>query len=120
MRRAVGFTILLAVLVFSTACPTYKKIRTPGDRTLVTGVVKEANGSVLEHVTVKAVKAGSSFNASTDTGPDGSFILDALETGTYRITASLDGYSPSTRETKLLSAGDQTKVDFELKKIASP
>jgi hypothetical protein len=120
-RRSVALTILVAALVFCPNCSYQPPINTPpGERTLVTGVVKDSDGSVLGNVTVKGVKAGSTFTVSISTDSNGNYILDNLETGNYKITASLDGYLPSTRETNLSSAGDQAKIDFELIKKPSP
>lgn len=115
-RRSVVLTILLTVLVTCPGCgsPMPTNSASPGEPTLITGIVKDSNGSALGRASVKAVKAGSNFTASTNTNSGGEYLLDRLETGSYRITASLDGYLPSTRETNL-SAGDQAKIDFELK-----
>jgi hypothetical protein len=69
---------------------------------------------------VKAVKTGSSFTGSATTDSHGDYIIDKLETGTYRVTASLDGYVPATQTTDLSAAGDQARIDFELNKKTNP
>jgi hypothetical protein len=103
---------LLAVVLCCAACPGGSS-SPPGERTLITGVVKDARGSTLRNVSVHAVKAGSNFTASTNTDSNGEYVLK-VQTGNYQVTASLDGYVPVTQEKTLSDAGDQALLDFEL------
>jgi len=109
------FIALVAFLFTVTNCQApLRKATPPVDPTLITGIVKDSNGSALGHASVKAVKKGSNFTASSTTDSSGEYILKNLETGTYQVTASLYGYLPSTRETELSTDGDQARIDFEL------
>ena len=87
----------------------------PGERTLITGVVKAADGSLLPNANVKAVKLGEHFNSSTSTNSSGKYILE-LVPGKYQITASASGYLPAQKQDNLPDAGDKHEINFELRK----
>jgi hypothetical protein len=112
--RVVLLFVLLAMVLCCAACPGGGSSAPPGERTLITGVVKDARGSALKNAAVLAVKPGSNFSASTNTDSNGEYVLQ-VQTGSYHVTASLDRYMPGSREVSLSEAGDQAKVDFQLR-----
>jgi hypothetical protein len=88
----------------------------PFDMTTILGTVKDANGAVLSGAVVKAVKGGSDFSASGTTNSDGKYLMRPVQTGKYRVTASLNGYRPQILRTELKDAVDLAELNFVLQK----
>jgi len=76
----------------------------------VSGTVKDAEGSVLEGVTVTIEETGQ----SATTGSDGAYAIYDVKKGTYNITASKEGYSS---QTKTVTVNTDITVDFALEEI---
>jgi hypothetical protein len=57
-----------------------------------------------------------SDNDSENTTEDGFYSIPALPSGTYSVTASMDGYESVTVEDVVIVAGNKTTVDFTLVK----
>ncbi|MEQ8767398.1 MAG: carboxypeptidase-like regulatory domain-containing protein [Planctomycetota bacterium] len=53
---------------------------------------RDASGQVLEGVQVRLYHTGYGYSRSGTTGDDGKFMADGLLIGSYRVSASLEGY----------------------------
>src|SRR5688572_3137803 len=80
---------------------------------ILSGVISDSTGAVVPGVTVSAVHlaSGNVFEAATD--ERGGYRL-AVRTGTYRLTAALQGFSTLTREGLELLLGQQAVVNFQI------
>jgi iron complex outermembrane receptor protein len=84
-----GVSILVMMLVTATAAhePTGT----------VTGVVRDSLGDAIPGVTLRVVNEATGIAVETVTELNGSFQLDALAPGRYRVEATLSGFEPSSR-----------------------
>ena len=76
----------------------------------IDGTVSEAKGPI----TGATVTARGPTIASATTNASGYYIIDDLPTGTYDVTASAVGYSPSKEENVVVTEDDTSAVDFSL------
>lgn len=80
------------------------------------GTIKDTNGQPIKGATVTAENPGaspSSFTATTD--DKGRYSIIGLKTGTWKITASAPGFSPSSGQVPVRSLGaPMPPVDFAL------
>src|SRR4051812_46232801 len=83
------------------------------DATL-SGVVTDATESVLPGVTVTAthVDTGTTFLGTSEA--NGSYRIQALRVGTYRVTAELTGFSTVTRESVQVLVGQNLVLNLRL------
>jgi len=117
MSRSCLLLLLLTIVAGCSGCPGAGRTDTPpGERTLITGTVKDGHGSAIPGATVTASKKGSEFASSATTDSAGEYIIDKLRTGSYLVRASSNGYSVSTKAVELSNAGDQARIDFTLDK----
>jgi hypothetical protein len=85
--------------------------------TLISGIVKDANGASLVGAQVSAVREGGDFSPpSTITGTDGRYNLRSLPTGKYSVTVTFPGHKPSTQSINLKDPGDEGILNFTLQK----
>jgi hypothetical protein len=108
MRKLGLLTLALAVLSYA-AAPALAQ-DTKGS---IEGTVKDATGGALPGATVD-LKSASTAPLSTVTDANGAFRFPTLQPGVYSVTATLQGFTPQTRDKIQLNAGAQLKVEMLL------
>ena len=78
----------------------------------VIGTVTDSSGGVLPGVTVRAVHDATGNTFETVTDDRGNYRIPA-RTGTYRIVAELQGFTPATKGTEVL-VGAEVRVNLQL------
>ncbi len=84
--------------------------QTTGD---ITGTVTDSTGAVLPNVTVTAVNAGTNASRAGVTNDTGAFRIPALAIGSYRVTASAEGFKSAVQTVEVLS-GSVIQSSFKL------
>src|SRR5690349_7525310 len=87
--------ISLATLAFCLAVPALAHAQSTN--AIITGSITDANGGVLPGVTVTAANTQTGLVRTVVTGTRGAFQLNALPPGTYKVTASLEGFAPQAK-----------------------
>lgn len=84
-----------------------------GELATITGTLTDAQGGVMPGVTATAVNLDTNVTTTAVTNTSGVYVLTSLVNGRYRLTCSLDGFSPVVRELEVRS-GDRLRVDLTL------
>jgi outer membrane receptor protein involved in Fe transport len=77
----------------------------------IKGTVKDETGAALQGVTVTATGPATKTAVSAS---DGSFHVDGLPAGTYKVTAQLTGFGQGEQGSVSVSAGGSADVPFTL------
>lgn len=80
----------------------------------ITGVVTDGSGSGLPGVTVTATNLDTGLTRDTYTDSDGSYLVNLLPPGRYRVDAELAGLGKSGVPTVNVLLGNATKADVKL------
>ncbi len=80
----------------------------------ISGTVEDSSKSPLPGVTVEAVNTETGLKQVEVTDANGFYRILNLPTGTYRISASLDGFATATAESVRLLIGSTPTVNFTL------
>src|SRR4051812_476991 len=91
--------VLLLVLVMATALPAAAQVHGGS----INGVVKDEQGGVLPGATIMA--QGIDFTKSIETTGDGAYHLIDLAPGSYKISATLNGFQTYVREDVVVEVG---------------
>ncbi len=79
------------------------------------GVVRDAQGAVVPGATVEAVHEPSGTTYASVTQADGRFVIPGMRVGgPYRVTVTLSGFRPQTRNGIMLTLGVSEDLDFAL------
>src|SRR4029079_12785597 len=78
----------------------------------INGKITDSSGAVLPGVTVDATSNVLPSPRTAVTGPDGVYQLPALPPGTYKLTFSLQGFPPVTRDPQV-QLSEATLVDMK-------
>ena len=80
----------------------------------IRGHVKDQQGGVLAGVTVTATAPGAPKAVTTVSDRAGSYQLEPLQAGTYRVTAQAAGFAPYVRENIEIRAGVPVNLEIEM------
>jgi Carboxypeptidase regulatory-like domain len=103
------FVALLVVLCTAGAAFAQSGNVTTG---AIGGTVSDTSGGALPGVTVTATNTQTGLTRNTVTEGDGTYVLQLLQPGTYRVEASLEGLGTAQRPTVQVLLGNTTDVDL--------
>ena len=78
------------------------------------GNVVDANGAVVAGAVIKITNAGTGVTRETVSTDDGTFRLDAVDPGTYKVEISQTGFKTLSRENLIVTAAQTTSANFQL------
>ena len=78
------------------------------------GNVADQNGAVVAGAVVKITNAATGVTRVTTSTAEGSFRLDAIDPGTYRVEITQPGFKTITRDGLIISAAQTTSANFLL------
>jgi hypothetical protein len=79
----------------------------------IAGIVTDSSGAVVPNVAVSAENLGTKVTRTTTTNESGSFRINDLPIGTYRVAVTLAGFKTSQRNVDV-STGSLTSSNFSL------
>jgi hypothetical protein len=109
-RVSLSLVASLAVCLCSAA-----PIRAQVDAGTILGTVSDASGGTVHGATVTLTNEGTNAALSTTTGSDGTYKFTPVKIGTYKLTATIQGFSTVTQRNVTVSVGQDVVVDFTLK-----
>src|SRR5580700_268092 len=81
----------------------------------ITGTVKDATGAAVPDVTVRARNVGTNLEVVQHTQSNGSYSVQNVPAGDYRVTFTKDGFETETHTQVVVNANRTTTVDGDLK-----
>src|SRR6266705_832138 len=110
LRASLTMTAVL-LLLFLSAQP----LRAQVDTGTLLGTVTDASGAPVNGAKVTLTNEGTSAALSTSTGPDGSYKFTPVKIGSYKLTASLQGFQTMTQTNIPVNVGADVVINFALK-----
>ena len=80
----------------------------------VVGNVVDPNAHVIAGASVKITNVGTGVMRETVSASDGSFRVDAVDPGIYRVDVTQNGFKTATRENVIVVASQTTTLSFQL------
>src|SRR5438034_672919 len=102
-------TVLL--LLFLCAPPLHAQV----DTGTILGTVTDASGAAISGAKVTLTNEGTSASLSTTTAPDGSYNFTPVKIGSYKVTATFEGFPTTTQTHIVVDVGADVVVNFSLK-----
>jgi hypothetical protein len=101
-----GASVILLLLSISALGQTSKGF--------IVGNVIDPNGAIIAGATVKITNASTGISRETVSEADGSFRIDAVDPGAYRVEVSQMGFKTATRDNVMITAAQTTDAQFRL------
>src|SRR6267378_689208 len=90
-------------------------IRAQVDAGTILGTISDASGATIHGATVTLTNEGTNASLSTTTISDGSYKFTPVKIGTYKLSATMQGFSTITQRNVTVNVGQDVVVDFALK-----
>jgi outer membrane receptor protein involved in Fe transport len=85
----------------------------------IVGNITDPNGAVVANATVKITNTETGVTRETVSQRDGSYRLDAVDPGTYRVEVAARGFKTAAVENVIVAASQTTETSFQLE-VGSP
>ncbi len=110
VRKCLQRFVLVLVLIGLLPCTMMAQ----QGRAAIFGNVSDAGGSALAGVKVVITNLNTNLDYTTATNEDGNFIINDLPVGSYKITASAQGFKQSVRTGLTLEVDQRAQIDLKL------
>ena len=110
LRAALAVSAFLLVL-FLSAPPVHAQVDTGS----ILGTVTDASGAAISGAKVTLTSQGTGAALSTTTGADGVYKFTPLKIGSYKVTASYQGFDTVTQTNITVDVGADVVINFNLK-----
>src|SRR6266403_1134175 len=104
---------MTAVMLFTLL--SAQPLRAQVDAGTILGTVSDASGAPINGAKVTLTNEGTSASLSTVTGPDGSYKFTPLKIGSYKVTASFQGFQTTAQINIPVNVGADVVINFTLK-----
>ena len=85
------------------------------DTGTVVGTVTDASGAVIGAATVTLTNEGTNASLSTTVGSDGGYTFTPVRIGSYKITATAQGFQTTEQHNIVVNVGASVLINFTLK-----
>ncbi len=109
--RAPLWALTSLVVLLCGAAP----LRAQVDAGSILGTVSDASGGSVHGATVTLTNEGTNASLSTTTSADGTYKFSPVRIGSYKLTATLQGFQTITTRNVVVNVGQDVVVDFTLK-----
>ena len=103
-------TLAVAVAALSTMEVVHAQV----DAGTVLGTVRDEASQGAAGAAVKLTDEGTSFQRSTSTSEDGTYIFTPVKVGTYTLTVEREGFAPAVHKGIVVSVQQRVIVDVQL------
>jgi hypothetical protein len=110
MTKRISISLSYSLILFLLGAISSSAQKITGD---ISGDVTDASGAAIPNVVVTAVNANIGFTRSATTSSSGAYTLTELPIGTYKLTATSQGFKTIVRSA-VVSTGAETRADFVL------
>jgi Carboxypeptidase regulatory-like domain/TonB dependent receptor/TonB-dependent Receptor Plug Domain len=111
LSRASLLVLASLVVLLCSAVP----LRAQVDAGSILGTVSDASGGSVHGATVTLTNEGTNASLSTTTGSDGTYKFTPVRIGSYKLTATIQGFTTVTQKNVNVNVGQDVVVDFTLK-----
>jgi Carboxypeptidase regulatory-like domain/TonB dependent receptor len=94
-----------------TALPSYAQVDTGS----ISGVVSDASGGAISAASVTLSNEGTSAELTTTTGADGGYKFTPVRIGTYKLTATFQGFQTIVQRGIVVNVGENVVANFTLR-----
>jgi len=98
------------MFVFLSAQPLPAQV----DTGTILGTVTDTSGAAVSGATVTLTNEGTNAALTTTTGPDGSYKFTPLRIGSYKVTATFQGFQTVTKKNITVDVGADVVADISL------
>ena len=104
----------VATLTIALLCALGSNVLAQSSKGVIVGTVTDPTGAVVKGAAVKVTNMDTNVTRETVSLNEGTFRLDAVDPGTYKVEAAAQGFKTTTRAQVVVAAGQTTQISFNL------
>ena len=104
----------LATLTIALLCALSLTAGAQSSKGVVVGTITDPTGAAVTGAAVKVTNTATNVARETVSLSEGSFRLDAVDPGTYKVEAAATGFKTTSRDQVVVAAGQTTEILFKL------
>ncbi|HEU0179870.1 MAG TPA: carboxypeptidase regulatory-like domain-containing protein [Blastocatellia bacterium] len=104
----------VAALTIALLCALSLTAAAQSSKGVVVGTITDPTGAIVTGAMVKVTNTATNVTRETVSLSEGSFRLDAVDPGTYKVEAAATGFKTTTRDQVVVAAGQTTEISFKL------
>ena len=108
-------SLVMAAALVLTLLLTVAPLRAQVDTGAILGTVTDASGAAVRGANVTLTNEGTNAALSTTTGADGEYKFTPVRIGSYKISASFQGFQTTTQRNVPVNVGENVVANFTLK-----
>jgi Carboxypeptidase regulatory-like domain/TonB dependent receptor len=109
--RSIFVVLASLVVLLCSAVP----LRAQVDTGTILGTVSDTSGASINNATVTLTNEGTNASLATTTGSDGTYKFTPVRIGSYKLTATAQGFQTVTQRNVNVNVGQDVVTDFTLK-----
>src|ERR1051325_536644 len=113
-KRKLGFLSLLLILATFIAPMATPIALAQSSKGILTGTVTDPSGAVVSGATIRMTNNATGTVRETVSTGDGSYRLDAVDPGNYKVEVTVSGFKTITLNDVPIAAGQASTSDFKL------
>src|SRR5215467_15578434 len=110
MNRILRSCVMVVVVAMAGISPATAQITTTGIR----GLVRDPNGAVVPNASVKVKDNSTEVEQTTVSSTEGGFLFPNLQFGSYKLTATANGFKTAVIASIVVESGRITDVSVDL------
>src|SRR5207249_1993644 len=99
------------LILLCSAAPSFAQVDTGS----ISGVVTDASGGSVTGVSVTLTNEGTAAELTTTTGSDGGYKFTPVRIGSYKLTATIQGFQTLIQRGVVVNVGENVVANFTLK-----
>src|SRR5687767_7816012 len=111
MMYKAKFMVALTIVLL---CALGSIVWAQSSKGIMVGSITDPTGAVVTGAAVKVTNTATNVTRETVSLGEGSFRLDAVDPGTYKVEATARGFKTTTRDQVVVAAGQTTEISFKL------
>ncbi|MBO0863011.1 MAG: TonB-dependent receptor, partial [Chloracidobacterium sp.] len=104
----------LATLTITLFCAFGSTIHAQSSKGIIVGTITDPTGAAVTGATVKVINTTTNVTRETVSSSGGSFRMDAVDPGIYKVEAMSQGFKITTRDQVVVAAGQSAEISFKL------
>src|SRR5215510_13658261 len=104
----------VATLTIALLCALGSNAWAQSSKGVIVGTVTDPTGAVVKGAAVKVTNMDTNVTRETVSLNEGTFRLDAVDPGTYKVEAAAQGFKTTARAQVVVAAGQTTEISFNL------
>ena len=112
--KELALTAILLLIGLQAISFTSPIVIAQSSKGIVVGTITDPSGAAISDCTVRVINTSTNVSRETVSASEGTFRLDAVDPGAYKVEVTADGFKAAVRDNVIVAAAQITDTSFTL------